>query len=74
MPTEKSELYSSPNGDRWFLARDFATGNVFIRHKRTSHQAVGRRRPTSAHFSVEGSDIPSIKRSCTCLNAARDLS
>ena len=33
MPTEKRELYSSTNGDRWFPARDFATGNVFIRHE-----------------------------------------
>ncbi len=33
MPAEKRELYSSPNGDRWFLARDSATGNVFIRHE-----------------------------------------
>jgi hypothetical protein len=33
MPTGKRELYCSPNGDRWFLARDFATGNVFIRHE-----------------------------------------
>jgi hypothetical protein len=30
---EKRELYSSPNGDRWFLARDSATGEVFIRHE-----------------------------------------
>ncbi len=30
---EKRELYSSPNGDRWFLSRDPATGRVFIRHE-----------------------------------------
>lgn len=33
MRLEMIELYSSPNGDRWFLARDPATGRVFVRHK-----------------------------------------
>ena len=33
MPLERRELYSSPNGDRWFLSRDRATGNVFVRHE-----------------------------------------
>ena len=33
MTVEKKELYSSPNGDRWFLARDRATGEVFVRHE-----------------------------------------
>jgi hypothetical protein len=27
------ELYSSPNGDRWYLARDVESGQVFIRHQ-----------------------------------------
>ena len=27
------ELYSSPNGDRWLLRRDPATGDVFVRHE-----------------------------------------
>jgi hypothetical protein len=26
-------LYISPNGDRWFLARDAGTGFAFIRHE-----------------------------------------
>ena len=26
------ELYKSENGDRWLLARDAASGRVFIRH------------------------------------------
>jgi hypothetical protein len=30
---EKREFYSSPNGDRWFLSRDPATGRVFVRHE-----------------------------------------
>src|SRR5215831_19722961 len=33
MTVEKSELYSSPNGDRWFLCRDPASGDVSIRHE-----------------------------------------
>jgi hypothetical protein len=33
MAVEKRELYSSPNGDRWFLALDPATGDVFVRHE-----------------------------------------
>jgi hypothetical protein len=27
------ELYNSPNGDRWYLARDPNTGRVFVRHQ-----------------------------------------
>jgi hypothetical protein len=27
------ELYRSPNGDRWLLARDPTTGEVFVRHE-----------------------------------------
>ena len=33
MPLERRELYSSPNGDRWFLSWEPATGKVFIRHE-----------------------------------------
>jgi hypothetical protein len=31
MSAQKRELYSSPNGDKWFLSVD--TGIVFIRHE-----------------------------------------
>src|SRR5712675_49046 len=27
------QLYRSPNGDTWFLARDPATGSAFVRHQ-----------------------------------------
>lgn len=30
---EQRIVYSSPNGDRWLLGRDPATGDVFIRHE-----------------------------------------
>ena len=33
MPVQTRELYSSPNGDRWFLSRDPASGRVFIKHE-----------------------------------------
>jgi len=33
MAAEMQELYSSPNGDRWYLARDVDLGKVFIRHE-----------------------------------------
>jgi hypothetical protein len=29
----EKQLYSIPNGDRWFLAREPETGRVFVRHK-----------------------------------------
>jgi hypothetical protein len=33
MSIETRELYSSANGDRWFLAREAVTGRVFIKHE-----------------------------------------
>jgi hypothetical protein len=33
MTAEMRELYSSPNGDRWYLARDIDLGQVFIWHE-----------------------------------------
>ena len=30
---EKRELYSSSNGDRWFLSREPDTDRVFVRHE-----------------------------------------
>jgi hypothetical protein len=33
MAVEMRELYSSPNGDRWYLVRDVDLGQVFIRHE-----------------------------------------
>ena len=33
MAVEMLELYSSPNGDRWYLACDVDSGQVFIRHE-----------------------------------------
>jgi hypothetical protein len=33
MATETRRFYRSANGDRWHLARDTASGRVFIRHE-----------------------------------------
>jgi hypothetical protein len=33
MSVQKRELYSSPNGDKWFLSGDPDTDTVFIRHE-----------------------------------------
>ena len=32
MNLQTRELYASPNGDRWFLARDPDSGRVFVQH------------------------------------------
>jgi hypothetical protein len=31
--SEMEQLYRSPNGDTWFLARDPTTGSAFVRHQ-----------------------------------------
>jgi len=33
MTTRRRELYRSSNGDRWLLARDTESGEVFVRHE-----------------------------------------
>jgi hypothetical protein len=33
MSHEERELYSSANGDRWYLVRDTISGQVFVRHQ-----------------------------------------
>jgi hypothetical protein len=38
---ETRELYASPQGDRWFLAREKGTGDVFVVHL-TEASAGGR--------------------------------
>jgi hypothetical protein len=32
MPSRTREIYSSPNGDRWFLALDKDSGRVYVKH------------------------------------------
>jgi len=33
MAAQERELYSSPNGDRWYLVREPGTGRLFVRHR-----------------------------------------
>ena len=33
MSLDTRELYRSPNGDRWSLARDLDSGRVFVKHE-----------------------------------------
>lgn len=33
MPIALRLIYASANGDRWFLATDHETGDVFVRHE-----------------------------------------
>jgi hypothetical protein len=33
MPLHTRELYTSSNGDRWYLVRDDASARVFVRHE-----------------------------------------
>jgi hypothetical protein len=33
MSIQKRELYSSANGDRWYLVRNFESGRVLVRHE-----------------------------------------
>ena len=32
MSLETRELYASPNGDRWYLARSAESGRIFVQH------------------------------------------
>ena len=41
MAAETRQLYRSPNGDRWYVARDAGSGLVFVRHE--ANEASGGR-------------------------------
>lgn len=55
MSAETRELYASPQGDRWFLAREKGTGAVFVLHL-TKESAGGRvtRHELGAFLSRDG--------------------
>lgn len=52
------ELYLSPNGDRWLLVREVASGRVFIRHE--PNKASGGRAAEIGigEFLIEGRQNP----------------
>ena len=62
MARERRELYSSPNGDRWFLSRDPVPG-AFIRHEANVSSGGYLTEIEIGAFLSKG-EIPSIKRSC----------
>jgi hypothetical protein len=43
MTIQRRELYRSSNGDRWLLARDIESGEVFVGMRPTWHLAVNAR-------------------------------
>ena len=58
MPLKTRRLYSSANGDQWYLVRDTEAGRVFIKHEpnvssggRTSNIEIG-------EFLVRGGSGP----------------
>jgi hypothetical protein len=55
---DERELYLSPNGDKWLLVRDGASGRVFIRHE--PNQASGGRAADFGigEFLIEGREGP----------------
>jgi hypothetical protein len=55
---EHRELYSSPNGDRWLLKRDPATGNVFVRHEPNAPSGGKRTDIDIGEFLSEGQRNP----------------
>ena len=50
MAVETKEVYSSPNGDRWFLGRDAATGRCSLGTSPTPRQEAGQAISRSARF------------------------
>jgi hypothetical protein len=61
MTVEMRELYSSPNGDRWYLARDVDLGQVFIRHEPNLLPAERRRISKSVRSLIEAHKARNIE-------------
>ena len=64
MTIQRRELYRSSNGDRWLLARDIESGEVFVRHE--ANLASGGQRThieIGAFLSKAGMD-PSTRNYC----------
>jgi hypothetical protein len=56
MSSERRELYRSPNGDSWFLAREPTDGRAFIIHQPNSPS--GGRLPTrSVSFDARNAEV-----------------
>ena len=54
MPLQARELYSSSNGDRWFLVRDPGAGDVFVRHEPNAASGGEASRIEIGEFLIRG--------------------
>jgi hypothetical protein len=58
MSIEAKELYSSANGDRWSLVRDFGSGRVFVRHEPNAASGGGTSDISIGEFLARGGHGP----------------
>ncbi|WP_210530402.1 hypothetical protein [Rubellimicrobium arenae] len=58
MSIREREIYSSPNGDRWSLARDTESGHVFVRHRPNIPSGGQTRDMEVGEFLMEGGSGP----------------
>jgi hypothetical protein len=56
--TERRELYRSPSGDSWFLAREPADGRAFIIHQPTGPSGSRLAHVDLASFLSKGANGP----------------
>jgi hypothetical protein len=54
VPPQARELYSSSNGDQWFLVRDTASGEVFVRHEPNAASGGEAARIEIGEFLIRG--------------------
>jgi hypothetical protein len=64
--TETRELYASPNGDRWFLAREAESQQVYIQHVANAQSHLAAKSPglSLAPFSAWEETLKSNKLCC----------
>jgi hypothetical protein len=74
------EIYRSPNGDRWLLARDPETGRVFVRHEpnlpsggQVANIEIGPNVIASPHNSAQGTGAHNIRLRRAVENCRRAL-
>lgn len=58
MSLETRELYASPNGDRWYLARYLDSGRVFVQHVPNAPSGGHTRHIELADFISRGGNTP----------------
>ncbi|KAA2241127.1 hypothetical protein [Salinarimonas soli] len=58
MATESRELYASPNGDRWYLARQLTSHQVYVLHVPNAASGGGRAHIEVAAFLARSGHTP----------------